>query len=74
MSADPPRFAILSEWMSNGDVMGYTKLNPEANRLRLVNHLPFLLLSIHKKFSSPIPHLGWPTFTNSASSMETSKA
>ena len=45
VSVDPTRFCILSEWMPNGNVMEYTRLNPEANRLRLVSHLSFSPIS-----------------------------
>ena len=39
VSTDPYHFLILSEWMSNGDVMQYARSNPEANRLRMVGPL-----------------------------------
>lgn len=37
MSQDQCCFRILTEWLSNGNVMEYTKSNPDANRLRLVS-------------------------------------
>jgi len=37
MSTNPHCFRILTEWMPNGNVMQYTRSNPEANRLRLVS-------------------------------------
>jgi len=39
VSADPRCFFILTDWMSNGNVVEYTRSYPEANRLRLVNSL-----------------------------------
>ena len=41
VSKTPRRFRILSEWMPNGNLMAYTKSNPEANRLQLVCPLSF---------------------------------
>jgi len=37
VSADPQNFRIVSDWMRNGNVMEYTRSNPEVNRLRLVS-------------------------------------
>jgi len=37
MSADLLSLRILTEWMPNGNVMQYAKLNPKENRLRLVS-------------------------------------
>jgi hypothetical protein len=75
MSADPPRFVILSEWMPHGDVMNYTKLNPKANRLRLVGHLPFLRSSIHEKLLALRGRIwGGPPSQTPVSSTEISKA
>ena len=37
MARNPRHFRIISEWMSNGNVMEYTNSNPEANRLYLVS-------------------------------------
>jgi len=39
VSTDPHCFRILTEWMSGGNVMQYTKSNPDANRLELVSPL-----------------------------------
>ena len=39
VSTDPPSFRIVSEWMRNGNVMEYTRSNPEVNRLQLVSLL-----------------------------------
>ena len=39
MSTDPHGFCVLTEWMPNGNVMQYTRSNPEANRLQLVGPL-----------------------------------
>jgi serine/threonine protein kinase len=40
VSTNPYRFRIISEWMPNGNVMLYTRSNPEANRLQLVSPFP----------------------------------
>ena len=32
----PPLFSIISEWMENGDIMHFTRIHPEYNRLHLV--------------------------------------
>ena len=29
-------FAMISEWMTNGDIIEFVKANPDANRLKLV--------------------------------------
>lgn len=39
VSADSRCFRILTEWMSNGNVIRYAKLYPKENRLRLVSLL-----------------------------------
>ena len=39
MPTDPQGFCVLTEWMPNGNVMQYTRSNPEANRFRLVSPL-----------------------------------
>ena len=31
------QFCMVSPWMENGNVLSYTRKNPEANRLRLVS-------------------------------------
>ena len=36
VSKSPPYLHIISEWMPNEIVTEYVRLNPEANRLRLV--------------------------------------
>jgi serine/threonine protein kinase len=46
VSADPHGFCILSEWMSNGNVMQYARFNPEVNRLRLVSPLAILIFAL----------------------------
>ena len=50
MSTSPNCLLILSEWMPNGNVMQYTRSNPEANRLQLVRTIAipplYFLLSI----------------------------
>jgi len=53
-SADPRSFRIISDWMRNGNVMEYTKSNPEVNRLRLVSPLAdfspiFVLMILHDR-------------------------
>ena len=50
MSADPHCLLILSEWMPNGNVVQYTRFNPEANRLQLVRTfaVPLRIFLIHK--------------------------
>ena len=30
------QFAMVSDWMENGNISDYVKANPEANRLELV--------------------------------------
>ena len=39
MPTDPQGFCVLTEWMPNGNIMQYTRSNPEANRFRLVSPL-----------------------------------
>jgi serine/threonine protein kinase len=39
VSKDPRGFCILTEWMPNGNVIQYARVNPEANRFRLVSSL-----------------------------------
>ena len=34
---NPNKFCMVSPWMENGNVLSYTRKNPEANRLRLVS-------------------------------------
>ena len=29
-------FAMISEWMTNGNIVEFVKANPDANRLKLV--------------------------------------
>ena len=36
---DPQHFRIVSDWMQNGNVVEYTKSNPEVNGLLLVSTL-----------------------------------
>ena len=43
----PPSFSIISEWMENGDVIHFTRIHPDYNRLRLVSEW--------KKFNVPPP-------------------
>ena len=47
VSADPHCFLILTDWMSNGNVVEFTRSHPEENRLRLVS--PF---TVPLQFSS----------------------
>ena len=35
-SMNQSQFCMVSPWMENGNVLNYTRKNPEANRLRLV--------------------------------------
>jgi len=68
ISADLRCFRILTEWMPNGNVMQYTKLNPKENRLRLVSFLPFprdVFCHSSVTFSSLRSHLVWPIFMSS---------
>ena len=77
MSQDPLCFHILSEWMSNGNVMQYARSNPGANRLRLVGPPAFrrdLPSYSSVTLSSLRPCLVWPTSTDSGSFMGISKA
>ena len=39
VSTDPRCFLIFTDWMSNGNVVEFTRSHPEANRLRLVSPL-----------------------------------
>ena len=39
VSADPQGFRTVCDWMQNGNVMEYTRPNPEVNRLQLVSPL-----------------------------------
>ena len=34
---NPNQFCMVSPWMENGNVLGYTRKNPEVNRLRLAS-------------------------------------
>jgi len=43
VSTDLRCFRILTEWMPNGNVMQYAKVNPKENRLRLVSFLTVFL-------------------------------
>lgn len=36
-SMNASRFCVVSPWVENGDVLSYTRKNPETNRLRLVS-------------------------------------
>ena len=44
-----PKFQLISDWMSGGDLPGHIKKNPDSDRLKLVGILtvfvPYLLLS-----------------------------
>lgn len=46
---------MISEWMTNGNVIEYIKQNPEADRIALVGFL--LLLGAHAHFSASYPTL-----------------
>ena len=46
------RFAIISEWMDNGNINDFVKANPGVNRLELVGcqpRVPFSSLRIHQR-------------------------
>ena len=34
---NPNQFCMVSPWMENGNVLSYTRKNPDANRLELVS-------------------------------------
>ena len=36
VTTDP--FQVISEWMPNGNITGFIKKNPDANRISLVSH------------------------------------
>jgi len=68
ISADLRCFRILTEWMPNGNLMRYTKLNSKENRLRLVSFLLFprdAFCPSSVTFSSPRSHPVWPIFMSS---------
>ena len=51
------RFAMVSEWMSNGNVKEFTRTYPNANRYELVSHLSNPIVSLdafdrHRCFNS----------------------
>ena len=45
VSATEPRFAMVSEWMENGNINEFVKARPEADRVELVG-LPTDVLSL----------------------------
>lgn len=47
----PDRIALVSPWMTNGDLSSFLKSNPEANRLRFVS-LDELQICLRDLFSS----------------------
>ena len=77
ISTDPRSFRIVSDWMRNGNVMEYTRSNPEVNRLQLVSPLanssPVPLLRPITVFSSLGSCLARPTFMSSESFMAISR-
>jgi len=77
VSTDPRCFRILTEWMSGGNVMQYTRSNPDANRLRLVSPLAIFPPSLFSHpptcYSSLKPRLVWLTSMISRSSTGISK-
>jgi len=40
VTATEPPFAMISEWMTNGDINEFVKTHPEADRLKLVGSSP----------------------------------
>ncbi|KAF9645203.1 kinase-like protein [Thelephora ganbajun] len=48
VSADPQYFHILTEWMSNGNVIRYVRYNPEANRLKLLSEVTSGVTYLHE--------------------------
>ncbi|KAF9647235.1 kinase-like protein, partial [Thelephora ganbajun] len=48
VSTGPYCFSILTEWMSNGTVMRYTRSNPEANRLQLLSQVAAGVVYLHE--------------------------
>ena len=40
VTATEPPFAMVSEWMTNGDINDFVKTHPEADRLKLVGPSP----------------------------------
>ena len=67
ISADTRCLCILTEWMTNGSVMRYTKSNPTANRLQLVSLLAIssVLSPAHRGRSFWKSRLRSPIFTTS---------
>ncbi|KAF9780033.1 kinase-like domain-containing protein [Thelephora terrestris] len=45
---DNNRLDILTEWMPSGNIMEYTKSNPEANRLRLLSEVTSAVAYLHR--------------------------
>ena len=73
---DPWCLRVVSDWMQNGNVMEYTKVNPKANRLQLVSpvavfsHIRAIsLITFSSLKSHPVRH----TSTASESFMGISK-
>ena len=57
VTASEAHFAMVSEWMANGNVNEFVKENPDANRLKLVGslfHIP------HHPFSPGSLEFGQP--------------
>ena len=40
-----PKFQLVSDWMSGGDLPGYIEKNPNADRLKLVG-IPLIVISL----------------------------
>ena len=40
-----PKFQLVSDWMSGGDLPGYIEKNPNADRLKLVG-VPLIVISL----------------------------
>lgn len=48
VSTDLGSFRILTEWMPNGNLVQYTKANPEANRLELLSEVASGVIYLHE--------------------------
>ncbi|KAF9781132.1 kinase-like domain-containing protein [Thelephora terrestris] len=48
ISMNPKQFCMVSPWMENGNVLSYTRRNPEANRLRLLIDVASGLKYLHR--------------------------
>ena len=52
------QFAMVSEWMTNGNINEFVGAHPEANRLGLVGSLFEHLLSPFPSLTARLPQLG----------------